>query len=348
MIGDGNRGAVIADARVFQEDWVPGDMRHRDAELNLMASALEPVVAGEPGNELLLTGPSGTGKTCSAKFLLGKLRERVLDVDTQYVNCWSDYTRYRVLFRILDGIDSAEAIRNHSSASDLLERLRATDTPVVVILDEVDQLAEPTVLYDLYELPHVEMILIANGEAEVLAGIDDRLHSRLRTATRVSFDRYGTDALVSILDQRVQTGLQPGVVGRSELESIARAANGNARDAIAVLRSAAQLAESRDEEAITDAVVDDAVSDARTRVRRTLLEKLNDHQRVLYDLIAAEEPIGPGTLYEAYERAVEEPRTKRTLRSYLKKMEQYSLVVAEGAAQGRQYRTGDPGPDDRS
>jgi cell division control protein 6 len=347
VIEDGTRGAVIADARVFQEDWVPTDMHHRDAELNLMASALQPVVEGEAGTELLLTGPSGTGKTCSAKYLLGKLRERVLDLDAQYVNCWSDYTRYRVLFRILDGIDSVEAHRNRTSASDLLERLRDVDHPVVVILDEVDQLAAANVLYDLYELPHVEMVLISNGEAEVLAGLDDRLQSRLRTATRVTFDRYGTEALVSILDQRVRQGLQPDVIGRTELEAIARSADGNARNAIAVLRSAAQLAESRDAEAITQAIVEDAVSDARTRVRRTLLEKLNDHQRVLYDTIAAEEPIAPGDLYEAYEAAVDDPRTRRTVRTYLTKLEQYSLVVADGSAQGRRYRTGDPGPDDR-
>ncbi|MFW5938434.1 MAG: Cdc6/Cdc18 family protein [Halanaeroarchaeum sp.] len=347
MIEDANRGAIIADARVFQEDWVPGDMHHRDAELNLMASALQPVVDGDAGNELLLTGPSGTGKTCSAKYLLGKLRERVLDIDTQYVNCWSDYTRYRVLFRVLDGVDSVEAHRNRSSASDLLERLREVDHPVVVILDEVDQLAASDVLYDLYELPHVEMVLISNGEAEVLAGLDDRLHSRLRTATRISFDRYGTDALVAILEQRVHNGLQPDVIDRPELEAIARSADGNARDAIAVLRSAAQLAESRDAETITRDIVEDAVSDARTRVRQMLLEKLNDHQRVLYDAIEAAEPIAPGDLYETYEDSVEDPRTRRTLRTYLTKMEQYSLVVSEGSAQGRRYRTGDPGPDDR-
>jgi Cdc6-like AAA superfamily ATPase len=251
-----------------------------------------------------------------------------------------------VLFRILDGIDGVDVHRNSTSASDLLDRLRAVERPVVVILDEVDQLDDTDVLYDLYELPHVEMVLVANGEDEVLAGLDDRLHSRLRTATRVAFDRYGTDALVSILDQRVQNGLQPGAVGEDQLAAIARAADGNARNAIAVLRSAAQLAESRDVETITTDVVDAAVTDAQTRVRRLLLEKLNDHQRVLYDVIAAEEPVAPGDLYDAYEGAVEEPRTKRTLRSYLSKMEQYSLVVAEGSAQGRRYRTGDPGPDD--
>ncbi|MFB6132476.1 MAG: Cdc6/Cdc18 family protein [Halanaeroarchaeum sp.] len=347
MIGDGNRGAIVTDARVFQEDWVPGDLRQRDAELNAMAPALEPVVDGEPGTALFLTGPSGAGKTVSAKYLLGKLREHVLDVDTQYVNCWSDYTRYRVLYRVLDGIDSVDAHRSSASSSDLLERLRHVDHPVVVVLDEVDQLAEPAVLYDLYELSHVEIVLVANGEAEVLAGVDDRLQSRLRTARRVSFDRYGTEDVVSILEQRVHSGLRPDAVGRDQLEAIARAADGNARDAIAVLRSAAELAESRDAMAITDDIVDDAVDDARNRVRRTLVEKLDDHQRVLYDVIAAEEPIAPGDLYEAYEAEVEDPRTRRTLRTYLTKMEQYSLIVSEGSAQGRRYRTGDPGPTDR-
>ncbi|MFB6081259.1 MAG: Cdc6/Cdc18 family protein [Halanaeroarchaeum sp.] len=347
MIGEPNRGAIVADARVFQEDWVPSDLTHRDAELNLMASALQPVVDGDPATELLLTGPSGAGKTVSAKYLLQKLREQVLDIETQYVNCWSDYTRYRVFYRVMDGVDSTEVHRHRSSASDLLDRLRDVDHPIVVILDEVDQLTETAALYDLYELPHVEMILVSNDETEVMAGLDDRLQSRLRTATRVSFDRYGTTALAAILRQRVEHGLQPGTVSDEQVQAIARAADGNARDAIAILRSAAQLAESRDADAITDAIVDDAVSDARTRVRRRLLEKLTDHQQVLYDVIAAEEPVSPGTLYAEYREAVDEPRSKRTLRKYLRKLEQYSLVTAEGAAQSRRYRTAEPGPADR-
>jgi len=347
VIGERNRGAIVADARVFQEDWVPGDLRHRDAELNLMASALAPVVENEPGNELLLTGPSGAGKTCSAKFLLGKLREQVLDIETQYVNCWSDYTRYRVFYRILDGLVGPDVHRHRSSASDLLDRLRDVEHPVVVILDEVDQLVEVDALYDLYELPHVEMVLVSNTEEQVFAGLDDRLHSRLRAATRVGFDRYGTDALAAILGRRVDRGLQPGAIGDREVESIARAADGNARDAIAILRSAAQLAESRDADRITDAIVDDAVGDARTRVRRTLLEKLGDHQRVLYDVVAERGPIAPGELYADYRDRVDQPRSDRTLRKYLTKMEHYSLIAADGAAQSRRYEVADPGPEDR-
>ncbi|MFB6069533.1 MAG: Cdc6/Cdc18 family protein [Halanaeroarchaeum sp.] len=347
MIGDPNRGAIVADARVFQEDWVPGDLDHRDAELNLMASALQPVVEGEAGNELFLAGPSGAGKTVSAKYILQRLREQVLDIETQYVNCWSDYTRYRVFYRVVDGIDSLEVHRHRASASDLLDRIRAVDHPVVVILDEVDQLEETAALYDLYEVPHVEMVLVSNSETEVLADLDDRLRSRLRSATRVNFDRYGTDALAAILRERVEVGLQPGVVDPEEVEAIARAADGNARDAIAILRSAAQLAESRDADEITPTIVDDAIGDARTRVRRRLVETLTDHQRVLYDVIAAEEPVSPGELYAEYRDAVDEPRSDRTLRKYLNKMEQYSLIVAEGSSQSRRYRTAEPGPTDR-
>lgn len=47
MLDRTQRGAIFADARVFGADWVPSDFHSRDAQLNEMATALEPLIDGE-------------------------------------------------------------------------------------------------------------------------------------------------------------------------------------------------------------------------------------------------------------------------------------------------------------
>ena len=49
--------------------------------------------------------------------------------------------------------------------------------------------------------------------------------------------------------------------------------------------------------------------------------------------------VGPSEIYERYTEEVDDPRTKRTIRTYLSKMEQYNLLEAEGTSRDREYAT---------
>jgi len=59
----------------------PREVEHRDAEVNHLSSVLEPITNGEPADTAIVTGPSGTGKTCISKFVTERLRKEVLDVE---------------------------------------------------------------------------------------------------------------------------------------------------------------------------------------------------------------------------------------------------------------------------
>ncbi|MDY6766499.1 MAG: Cdc6/Cdc18 family protein, partial [Candidatus Nanohaloarchaea archaeon] len=228
---------VIADARVLTEDFVPREMVHRDAELDQLANALEPLVDGEEPENVLIHGPSGAGKTALSRYALRELEQEVLAFDHQYVNCWEDYNRYKVLYRALEGIGKTLDVHRQSTPKDeLLTRLRRYDEPYVLVLDEVDQLEEQEVLYDLYTMEDVYMVMIANREEDVFAGMDERLRSRLMGTRRIQFSRYGIDELVDILQDRAEWGLEPGAVSEDVLEEVADAAAGDARLAIAILR----------------------------------------------------------------------------------------------------------------
>lgn len=331
---------MIRDARVLQSQFIPDEVEHRNAEINALSNTLKPIMDGQTGETSLLLGPSGAGKTCIANYTVERLRENVLDTKTQYVNCWQEYTRFQVLYRLLDGIGQTVDIHRRSTPKDeLLDRLQRYDGPqFVIILDEVDQLEDKRVLYDLYRMRNISMILIANREEALFNQLDSRLTSRLQTCVRIPFEKYHLDELVAILHTRAQWGLSENAIGNEQLALIADAAAGDARIAIGILRNAARRADQTGTEVITTDIVHEAVPDGRHEVRQKTIEQLNPHQRVLYEILDERGELDPSDLYAAYQERVDEPKTNRTVRNHLAKMEHYRLVIAEGKNRARTYR----------
>ncbi|NGM71283.1 AAA family ATPase [Natronolimnobius sp. AArcel1] len=330
---------MIRDARVLRAGFVPREVEHRDAEVNHLSSVLKPITNGEPAETAIVTGPSGIGKTCISRFVTERLREEVLEVEATYVNCWRNYTRFRTLYQILDDLGTTIDIHRQSTPHDeLIERLQQYNGPrTVIILDEVDQLEDPSILYDLHSLPQFAVICIANKEEDLFNRVDDRLVSRLRSSEHVRMDKYHDEQLYDILRTRAKWGLEKDVVTEDQLYRIADAAAGDARLAIGVLRSAASKADRENHERVTDDVLLDAATDARAQIRQRSLDSLTPHQQAVYTIVRDHGPLAPSKIHEYYVDEVDEPRTKRTVRSYLSKMAQYNLLEAEGTSRDRQY-----------
>lgn len=330
---------MIQDARVLQDEFIPEEVGHRDQEMNALTRALDPVTRRQPAETTFLFGPSGAGKTCLARFALDRLREAVIDLNHQYVNCWRDYTRFRALYRILEATQVTYDIHRQSTPTDkLLDHLEEYDgPPFVVILDEVDQLQDEGVLYDLYRTRGISMMPIANQEEQLFTRLDDRLVSRLHGSTRIRFEKYSRNELVSILEDRVQWGLDKDALSREQLISIADAAAGDARVAISTLRSAARQAEQANAEAINSQMIQKAIPEGKYEVTQKNVEQLTHHQRVLYEIIREHDALSPTDLYERYRERVDEPKTNRTVRNYLSKLTHYNLIDKEGDGRGRTY-----------
>ncbi len=330
---------MIRDARVLRAGFVPQEIEHRDAEVNHLSSVLEPITNGEPAETAIVTGPSGTGKTCISQFVTERLREEVLETETTYVNCWRNYTRFRTLYQILDDIGPTIDIHRQSTPHDeLIDRLQQFDGPrTVVILDEVDQLEDPNIIYDLHSLPQFAIVCIANKEEELFSRLDDRLVSRLRSSEHVRMDKYHDEQLYDILHARAKWGLEQGVVSDDQLYRIADAAAGDARLAIGILRSAARTATRENNDRITDDSLLNAADDARAQIKQTNLESLTPHQQAVYEIVRDHGPLSPSGIYDRYTDSVDDPRTKRTVRTYLSKMAQYNLLEAAGTSRDRTY-----------
>lgn len=182
------------------------------------------------------------------------------------------------------------------------------------------------------------MILIANREQELFVQLDERVRSRLQNCTRIQFDKYSIDELVSILRDRARWGLTENAVNTEGLRKIGDAAAGDARVAIGILRSAARTAEKENQETISEQLIEKSIPEAESEITRQTKDRLTPHQQVLYEIVLDAEKIDPGDLYSRYEQQVENAKTKRMIRNHLSKMRHYNLIAAEGATRGRTYR----------
>lgn len=332
---------MIQDARVLQDDHLPREIVHRHEEMSRLATALEPVVDGDKPQHALLTGPSGAGKTCIARATLSRLQEQVLDVHTAHVDCWLHPNDFRILYKLLEGLGTTYDIHRSTAIDELLQRLRAIEKPYLVVLDEADQLDNPDLLRRLYTIPEITMILITNHERDLVTPLDERLQSRLRSSDTIEFDRYTEAELVAILTDRATWGLTDDAVTDTQLERVADAAMGNARDAISILRSAARQAERAGCERIRATDIDTAIPAAREELKQKSLDRLTPDQLAVYQVLRDADELMPNEIVSRYSERVDDPKTKRTVRKYLRKLEQYNLVTSDGRGPSRTYSVRD-------
>lgn len=66
------------------------------------------------------------------------------------------------------------------------------------------------------------------------------------------------------------------------------------------------------------------------------VELPRDHA-ILLDVVRKAGEIEPGDLYERYEKRVENPRSKRTVRKYMGDLDDRGLVNSTGERRGRRY-----------
>ena len=95
--------------------------------------------------------------------------------------------------------------------------------------------------------------------------------------------------------------------------------------------------EKQRKEKITNQIIQKSIPTGKKETKQKNIENLNNHQKTLYKIIKKEKTIKPGTLYKKYRKKIQEPRSNRTLRKYLEKMEHYNLITSQGKNKARKY-----------
>jgi archaeal cell division control protein 6 len=365
-------GSIFRDVSVLSPHYVPKVLPFRENQIHEIMSVLSPALKGQKPRNLIIYGPSGTGKTCTVKRVMEEFVETAKTRETKatmhYINCRIYGSRYRILQRVLREY-LPELEKSGFGLPYLYEKLLETVSKgeqLTIILDEVD------VVKDLDDL--VYTLTRSNDEIKrggvSLVGISNKLSFKdsLETRTRSSlyeseiiFHSYQSEQLQKILEQRAREGFEPGVVEQSAINlaaAITSQESGDARYALTLLHKAGENAQIRGSRKICD----DDVESARKKVEMDLtieaikgLPEMN--QFVLYAIATLSQSgsrytrlegmdngmLFSGEVYEEYERACKKarkrPRSARWYREYLNDLELLGLIITTQSGKGIRGQT---------
>ncbi|MBI4154156.1 orc1/cdc6 family replication initiation protein [Candidatus Woesearchaeota archaeon] len=289
---------VIKNLDVLAEDFVPSRLGHRDGQMKSIRDNLNPLLDDKSGRPSFIYGLPGTGKTCTSKHVAGELAEE--GISHVYINCWESPSRFKIMYNLLRALGELAIHTKGTPTHELLDMLKKKlqNRQLVVILDEVDQIEDDKILYDLLTMKNITLILITNHQ-EALYDADPRVRSRLSAAGYIEFPRYANSEISEILHERAEWGLVPGSIKKSQVEKISENARGDCRIAIQMLRVAAEEAEAQGVP-ITDSHLKRAMPLAAMQKTASTVKSLNDHQSILYNIIYTSPGITPSGLQYAY------------------------------------------------
>lgn len=325
----GSHLVKIVNENVFAYNWIPPELPGREKHLMQIRMFLSRSKGGTPSN-IYITGPPGTGKTVTAKYLAKKF------VNGIYI------PPSRTLWSALSGILRGKTGTPTDRLINLLAK-KVGSKFMVIIFDEIDRLirnddyAEAGLMKILDTVP-APLILISNDimlENKLSAQFLDRLQAKIR------YTPYTYEELARILKQRIQYG----VLGKVEEEAILKLAihiartSGSAREAIDYLFFALRLAEERHAEILTVDIVDEVISWFTKLDIMTLIGSLTSQQRkVLYAVVRANSE-GIYYLREIYNKYIGWDISYVTFWRRIKELEDLALVETTVVYRGRRHGT---------
>lgn len=122
--------------------------------------------------------------------------------------------------------------------------------------------------------------------------MDGRIKSRL-LLDEIEFRPYCANEVFDLLKERVEYGMKPRSVSTELVSLVARMCNGDARIGLQTLRLAAREAEMQNRDTITIEDVKTASKFARKYRFSYLLAKLNEHQRIIYEILKQNKIVYP-------------------------------------------------------
>lgn len=246
----------FAKARQALHTSTPDTICCRDKELAIIGDFLQPHIDEKKPGSMYISGRPGTGKTACVTYTLSK-RKFAGKFKSIFINCMLIHNPSAIYGQVAEQLDSKWNHNTKDALSFLEDRLTDKGPMIVLVLDEVDQMAtkDQSVLYTLFELPALkDSRLILVGLANAL-DLTDRALIRLQSRANfkpvlLNFPPYSKNDIATILSHRIKEVVSDevnSVIAPSALQFLGgkiSSASGDLRKAIDVCRRAVELAES--------------------------------------------------------------------------------------------------------
>jgi len=325
-----NEDSIIYNELPLTEAFIPTRLLHREGQLRELERCLKPALRNKTIENVFLVGPSGTGKTTLAKWILESYFKEI----SCYINCWKYRSTHEVLKEIL--LNFQIPVHGRESTGELVNRLEKLikKKKIIVCLDEVDQLNDFDVLYTLAR--NGFGLILASTHYHTLVNLPSRIKSSL-ALTEIEFPAYKPDELFDILKDRVQFSFKPNSIEDELVKIVSVTAEGDARVGLEILRRAGKKAEDKNLKRVTIEEIKQAVIEARRLKSSYSASKLNEQQKIIYEILGKKKRMPSGLLYREYCRLTKNPVVNRAYRNYIKRMVELGLVKAEGFGRWKSY-----------
>ena len=272
------RKVITKNKKVLQTTYIPNELPHRKEQINKIASIISNALNREKPSNIMVYGKTGTGKTAVLNYIGKELKKAdVSESSCQYiyVNCEIVDTPYSVLYNIGNQVIVEENKRIPFTGwsfekvySELVSYIDTKNKVFVIVLDEIDKLIDKkgddifyyiSKINENLEESKVSIVGISNN-MKFMEFLEPKARSRLGGESIV-FPPYKVDELEDILQERVKEAFDEGVIEESVITycaTIAAKEDGDARIAIDLLKTAADIAERNGDSVVTEAHVKSA------------------------------------------------------------------------------------------
>ena len=321
---------IVYNELPLTEAFIPTRLFHREGQLRELERCLKPALRNRTIENVFLVGPSGTGKTTLAKWILESYFKEI----SAYVNCWKYRSTHEILKEIL--LNFQIPVHGRESTGELIKLLEnlLKKKKTIVCLDEVDQLNDFDVLYDLAR--NGCGLILASTHYHALVNLPSRIKSSL-PLTEIEFPAYKPDELFYILKDRVEFSFRPNSISKELIRIASLMAEGDARVGLEILRRAGKKAEDKNMRKVTIEEIKQAAMEAKRFKTSYFTSKLNEHQKIIYEILGKKKRMPSGLLYEEYRKLVKNPVVDRAYRNYMRRMVELGLVKVEGFGRWKIY-----------
>ncbi|MGA2664297.1 MAG: AAA family ATPase [Nitrososphaerales archaeon] len=293
------RRSVFRNESVLVPEYVPPTTPHRGEQMRALEAYFQGVVerSGQMSQNVLLSGPIGSGKTMCAKKLGVTLEKSALLYGNRlkffHVNCRIDRSLQAVLTKCLRFLGHGYPSRGfgfEELLQSFFEVLTEDRIHLIVAFDEVDSLvtSDTSALYTITRLREVSQgaqvfsSLLISKTLDYLKSADLSTLSSLQWNS-ISLDPYSSQQLYDILQSRSQDAFNDGCVDDDSLELAAEIAStyGDARYAIDLIYRAGKMAELADSPRVAPEHVRRAKASLPPQFKKEELVYLGKHQRLI-------------------------------------------------------------------
>jgi cell division control protein 6 len=344
-------------------DYVPEKLPFRDDEARSLAQMLAPVFKNTRPSNLLLFGKPGTGKTAVVKTVIDRLKKKSGDdIKVPLVNAKFANSAYKILFEIAEelGLNKEEkkvhftGLSMGEATGRILQYIEKKNMHVILVIDEIDSLVDKNGDDVLYSFTRANERM-TKGNFVSLIGISnsltfkDKLDPRVRSSLseeEMVFNPYTVEQLREILSERAKIAFNDGAITTAAINLCAAMAgreHGDARQAITLLRVAAELAERERAQKVEEKHVRAAQEKIEKDSTFNVIKNATTHTKFVILAIIKSKNGNTGEVYEIYSslcrQAEQEPLTQRRVTQIISELDQLGLVSTDVVSQGRYGRS---------